>query len=73
MDYDVCTSLPAMFFANTAEIGDRGFLWERRDGAWQAFSGTRVRRDAAALAGALKSASSRGTGSPLYRRTARNG
>ena len=55
MDYDVCTSLPAMFFANTAEIGDRGFLWERRDGAWQAFSGTRVRRDAAALAGALKS------------------
>ena len=55
MDYDVCTSLPAMFFANTAEIGDRGFLWERLDGAWQSFSGNRTRNDAAALAGALKS------------------
>ena len=55
MDYDVCTSLPAMFFANTAEIGDRGFLWERRDGTWQAVSGDRARSDAASLARALKS------------------
>ena len=55
MDYDVCTSLPAMFFANTAEIGDRGFLWERCDGAWKPVSGAQARSDAAALSNALKS------------------
>lgn len=55
MDYDVCTSLPAMFFANTAEIGDRGFLWERCDGAWNPVSGAQARSDAAALSNALKS------------------
>ncbi len=55
MDYDVCTSLPAMFFANTAEIGDRGFLWERCDGAWKPVSGAKARSDAAALSNALKS------------------
>ncbi len=55
MDYDVCTSLPAMFFANTAEIGDRGFLWERCDGAWKPVSGAQAHSDAAALSNALKS------------------
>lgn len=55
MDYDVCTSLPAMFFANTAEIGDRGFLWERCDGAWKPVSGAKARSDAAVLSNALKS------------------
>jgi long-chain acyl-CoA synthetase len=55
MDYDVCTSLPAMFFANTAEIGDRGFLWERCDGAWKPVSGAQARSDAAALSNALNS------------------
>ena len=54
MDYDVCTSLPAMFFDNTAEIGDRGFLWERRDGAWHRVSGSQARSQAAALSSALK-------------------
>lgn len=55
MDYDVCTSLPAMFFANTAEIGDRGFLWERRDGAWHPLSGAAAHSQAAALSAALTS------------------
>ena len=55
MDYDVCTSLPAMFFDNTAEMGDRGFLWERRDGAWHSISGAAAHSDAAALGSALKS------------------
>ncbi len=55
MDYDVCKSLPAMFFANTAEIGDRGFLWERCDGAWKPVSGAQARSEAAALSNALKS------------------
>lgn len=54
MDYDVCTSLPAMFFDNTAEMGDRNFLWERRDGTWHPVSGAEARSQAAALSSALK-------------------
>jgi long-chain acyl-CoA synthetase len=54
MDYDVCTSLPAMFFDNTAEMGDRSFLWERRDGTWHPVSGAEARSQAAALSSALK-------------------
>ena len=55
MDYDVCTSLPAMFFANTAEIGDRGFLWERRNGTWEPLTGADAQAQAAALSAALTS------------------
>lgn len=54
MDYDVCTSLPAMFFANTSEMGERAFLWERRDKAWQSLSGNAAHGQAAALSAALK-------------------
>ena len=54
MDYDVCTSLPAMFFDNTAEMGDRSFLWERRDGTWHPTSGSEASSQAAALSSALK-------------------
>lgn len=54
MDYDVCTSLPAMFFDNTAEIGDRAFLWARNDGAWRPITGSETRSQAAALGAALK-------------------
>ena len=53
MDYDSLTSLPAMFFANTAEIGDEPFLWAKRDGDWQPTTGTDARRQAAALTAAL--------------------
>lgn len=54
MDYDACTSLPAMFFANTAEIGDRPFLWRKTEGAWQPTSGTQASSQTAALSAALK-------------------
>lgn len=54
MDYDVCTSLPAMFFANTSEMGERAFLWERGDKAWQSLSGNAAHSQAAALSAALK-------------------
>ena len=54
MDYDVCTSLPAMFFDNTAEMGDRSFLWERRDGTWHPVSGSEASSQATALSSALK-------------------
>ena len=53
MDYDVCTSLPAMFFANTSEMGERAFLWERGDKAWQSLSGNAAHSQAAALSAAL--------------------
>ena len=53
MDYDSLTSLPAMYFANTEEIGARPFLWAKRDGEWQPKSGTEARGEAAALANAL--------------------
>ena len=53
MDYDSLTSLPAMFFANTAEIGDRPFLWAKRDGDWRPTTGSNARNQAAALTNAL--------------------
>jgi long-chain acyl-CoA synthetase len=53
MDYDTCPSLPAMFFANTAEISDGPFLWEKSKDSWQATSGTESRQQAAALSAAL--------------------
>lgn len=54
MDYDACTSLPAMFFANTAEIGDRPFLWRKAGGAWQPTSGAQASTQAASLTAALQ-------------------
>jgi long-chain acyl-CoA synthetase len=53
MDYDSLTSLPAMFFANTAEIGDRPFLWAKSDGDWRPTTGSNARNQAAALTNAL--------------------
>ncbi|MGB0630912.1 MAG: AMP-dependent synthetase/ligase [Alphaproteobacteria bacterium] len=55
MDYDSLTSLPAMFFANTGEIGDRPFLWAKRDGDWQPTTGSDAHNQAAALTNALMS------------------
>ena len=54
MDYDSCTSLPAMFFTNTADIGDRPFLWAKRQGTWAAITGAQAR------AGVPKSAPGKG-------------
>mgnify|MGYP001299161215 FL=1 len=53
MDYDSCTSLPAMFFTNTADIGDRPFLWAKRQGTWAATTGAQARAETAALTQAL--------------------
>lgn len=55
MDYDSCTSLPAMFFDNTAEIGDRPFLWRKTGGEWRSTTGNAARETAAALATGLTS------------------
>lgn len=55
MDYDSCTNLPAMFFDNTAEIGDRPFLWRKTGGEWRSTTGSAARETAAALAAGLAS------------------
>ena len=55
MDYDSCTNLPAMFFHNTAEIGDRSFLWRKTGGEWRSTTGNAARETAAALAAGLTS------------------
>ena len=55
MDYDTCTSLAAMFFDNTAEIGNRPFLWSKKKGEWISLSGIEARNDASALSSGLKS------------------
>ena len=55
MDYDTCTSLAAMFFDNTAEIGNRPFLWSKKKGEWISLSGIEARNEASALSSGLKS------------------
>ena len=55
IDYDSCTNLPAMFFDNTAEIGDRPFLWRKTGGEWQSTTGNAARETASALAAGLTS------------------
>ncbi|MBO9581665.1 MAG: long-chain fatty acid--CoA ligase [Sphingobium sp.] len=47
-------SLTALFFSRAAELGDKPFLWTKRDGAWRAQSWTEVARAVASLAEALK-------------------
>lgn len=55
IDYDSCTNLPAMFFDNTAEIGDRPFLWRKTGGEWHSTTGNAARETASALAAGLTS------------------
>ena len=53
MDYDKLSSLPAMFFANTKDIGNRPFLWAKHDGEWQPTSGEEAHKKAIALSYSL--------------------
>lgn len=54
MNYDECSSLVAMFFDRTAEMGDRPFLVSRRDGEWRPTTAASARASAGALAAALR-------------------
>ena len=38
MDYKTCPNLVAMFFEEAARLGDKPFLWAKRDGAWLALT-----------------------------------
>jgi long-chain acyl-CoA synthetase len=55
MDYDTCRSLPAMFFEQAGRLGDKPFLWAKRDGRYRPVSWAAAARDARRLACGLTS------------------
>lgn len=55
MDYDSCRSLPAMFFDQADRLGDKPFLWTKRQGRYQPISWARAARDVRRLALGLRS------------------
>ncbi|HEX3522598.1 MAG TPA: AMP-binding protein, partial [Stellaceae bacterium] len=55
MDYDSCGSLPAMFFGQAARLGEKPFLWAKRDGRYQSLSWAEAARDVRRLALGLNS------------------
>jgi long-chain acyl-CoA synthetase len=55
MDYDSCRSVPAMFFDQAAQLGDKPFLWAKRDGRYRSISWAAAARDVRRLALGLRS------------------
>src|ERR1700756_5725955 len=55
MDYDGCRSLPAMFFEQAAQLGDKPFLWAKSEGRYQAITWAGAARDVRRLALGLRS------------------
>src|SRR5262249_46336677 len=55
MDYDSCRSLPAMFFEQASRLGDKPFLWAKREGTYRAISWNWAARDVRRLALGLQS------------------
>jgi long-chain acyl-CoA synthetase len=55
MDYDSCRSLPGMFFEQAARLGDKPFLWAKRDGHYHSTSWAEAARDVRRLALGLRS------------------
>jgi long-chain acyl-CoA synthetase len=55
MDYDSCRSLPSMFFDRAARLGDKPFLWAKRDGRYRSVNWAQAARDVRRLALGLRS------------------
>jgi len=55
MDYDRWRSLPGMFLEQAARLGDKPFLWAKRDGRYRPVSWVEAARDVRHLALALRS------------------
>jgi long-chain acyl-CoA synthetase len=55
MDYDSCSSLPAMFFQQAERLGDKPFLWVKRDGRYRSVSWMTAAHDVRELALGLRS------------------
>ena len=53
MDYESCRSLPAMFFEQAGRLGDKPFLWAKRDGRYRATSWAEAAREVRLLARGL--------------------
>ncbi|HEY1125191.1 MAG TPA: long-chain fatty acid--CoA ligase [Sphingobium sp.] len=51
---EIFPSLTAMFFSRAAELGEKPFLWTKREGHWASQSWAEVAQDVAALAAALR-------------------
>ena len=54
MDYDNWASLPAMFFEQAGRLGDKPFLWMKRDGGYQSMTWATAARDVRRLAQGLR-------------------
>ena len=54
MDYDTCCSLPAMFSEQAGRLGDKPFLWAKREGRYQPLSWAAAARDVRLLARGLR-------------------
>jgi long-chain acyl-CoA synthetase len=55
MDYDNWSSLPAMFFEQADRLGDKPFLWVKRDGRYRPVSWMEAARDVRQLALGVRS------------------
>src|SRR3984957_1219053 len=55
MDYDSCRNLPAMFFAQAERLGDKPFLWAKRDGRFSSLSWAAAAQHVRRLALGLRS------------------
>ncbi len=54
MDYDRCCSLPAMFFEQAERLGDKPFLWAKRQGRYRPVTWAAAARDVRRLALGLR-------------------
>lgn len=55
MDYNACNSLTALFFDKARELGDKPFLWAKRDGAYQPLTWRQVEAAVRDLSRGLRS------------------
>jgi long-chain acyl-CoA synthetase len=55
MDYNNCSSLPAMFFDQAGRLGEKPFLWAKWDGSYRPLCWAAVARDVRRLARGLQS------------------
>jgi long-chain acyl-CoA synthetase len=55
MDYDSCSSLPAMFFEQASRLREKPFLWSKRSGRYRPISWAKAASDVRQLALGLRS------------------
>ena len=53
-DFDAASNLVSLFFARAAELGDKPFLWAKREGKWQSQSWAQAAQQVCLVAEALR-------------------